>query len=59
MQDGRFPVAMVACVPVVAAPEEIDITNALEEALAQASANGPEAERAERAERASASRWRT
>jgi anti-sigma B factor antagonist len=40
MQDGRFPVAMVAGVPVVAAPEEIDITNApeLRSALLEAAA---------------------
>jgi len=30
MQDGRFPVGLVRGVPVVAAPEEIDITNAPE-----------------------------
>src|SRR5204862_352775 len=30
MQDGRFPCEMVDGVPVVAAPEEIDITNAPE-----------------------------
>src|SRR5690242_18720881 len=46
MQDGRFPVEMVDGVPVVAAPEEIDITNApdlrsaLLEAAAAAAANG-------------------
>src|SRR5689334_5473592 len=44
MQDGRFPVEMVDGVPVVAAPEEIDITNApdLRSALleAAAAANG-------------------
>ena len=28
MQDSRFPVELVSGVPVVAAPEEIDITNA-------------------------------
>jgi hypothetical protein len=28
MHDGRFPVELVSGVPVVAAPEEIDITNA-------------------------------
>ena len=30
MQDGRFPVGLVGGVPVVTAPEEIDITNAPE-----------------------------
>jgi anti-sigma B factor antagonist len=44
MQDGRFPVEMVDGVPVVAAPKEIDITNApdLRSALleAAAAANG-------------------
>ena len=44
MQDGRFPCEMVDGVPVVAAPEEIDITNApeLRSALleAAAAANG-------------------
>ena len=42
MQDGRFPVAMVDGVPVVAAPEEIDITNApeLRSALLEAAAHG-------------------
>ena len=42
MQDGRFPVAMVAGVPVVATPEEIDITNApeLRSALLEAAAHG-------------------
>jgi len=44
MQDGRFPFEMVDGVPVVAAPEEIDITNApeLRSALleAAAAANG-------------------
>ena len=46
MQDGRFPVEMVDGVPVVAAPEEIDITNApdlrsaLLEAAPAAAANG-------------------
>ena len=41
MQDGRFPVAMVDGVPVVAAPEEIDITNApeLRSALLEAAAH--------------------
>jgi anti-sigma B factor antagonist len=43
MQDGRFPVELVSGVPVVAAPEEIDITNApdLGSALLAAAANGP------------------
>jgi len=46
MQNGRFPFEMVDGVPVVAAPEEIDITNAPElrsallEAAAAAAANG-------------------
>jgi anti-sigma B factor antagonist len=44
MQDGRFPCEMVDGVPVVVAPEEIDITNApeLRSALleAAAAANG-------------------
>jgi anti-sigma B factor antagonist len=42
MQDGRFPVEMVDGVPVVAAPEEIDITNApeLRSALLEAAAHG-------------------
>jgi anti-sigma B factor antagonist len=42
MQDGRFPVAIVGGVPVVAAPEEIDITNApeLRSALLEAAAHG-------------------
>jgi anti-sigma B factor antagonist len=43
MQDGRFPVELVSGVPVVAAPEEIDITNApeLRSALLAAAADGP------------------
>jgi len=43
MQDGRFPVELAGDVPVVAAPEEIDITNApdLRSALLQAAADGP------------------
>ena len=43
MQDGRFPVELVTGVPVVAAPEEIDITNApdLRSALLEAAAGGP------------------
>jgi anti-sigma B factor antagonist len=42
MHDGRFPVEVVDGVPVVAAPEEIDITNApeLREALLEAAAHG-------------------
>jgi anti-sigma B factor antagonist len=42
MEDGRFPVEMVDGVPVVAAPEEIDITNApeLRSALLEAAAHG-------------------
>jgi anti-sigma B factor antagonist len=42
MPDDRFPVEMVGGVPVVAAPEEIDITNAeaLRSALLTAAANG-------------------
>ena len=42
MLDARFPVEVVGGVPVVAAPEEIDITNAdrLRSALLQAAANG-------------------
>jgi len=43
MQDGKFPVELVSGVPVVAAPEEIDITNApdLRSALLEAAAGGP------------------
>jgi anti-sigma B factor antagonist len=43
VQDGRFPVELVGGVPVVAAPEEIDITNVpdLRAALLQASAGRP------------------
>jgi anti-sigma B factor antagonist len=43
MQDGRFPVELVNGVPVVAAPEEIDITNApdLRAALLEAAADRP------------------
>ena len=43
MHDGRFPVELVSGVPVVAAPEEIDITNApeLRSALLLAAADGP------------------
>ena len=42
MPDDRFPVEMVGGVPVVAAPEEIDITNAeaLRAALLTAAARG-------------------
>ena len=42
MQDGRFPVEMVDGVPVVATPEEIDITNAPElgSVLLEAAAHG-------------------
>jgi anti-sigma B factor antagonist len=43
MQDGRFPVELVTGVPVVAAPEEVDIANApdLRSALLEAAADGP------------------
>ena len=43
MPDARFPVEVVRGIPVVAAPEEIDITNAtgLRTALLEASADGP------------------
>ena len=43
MRDGRFPVELAGGVPVVAAPEEIDITNApdLRAALLRAAAGGP------------------
>jgi anti-sigma B factor antagonist len=42
MRDASFPVEVVRGVPVVAAPEEIDITNAqgLREALHQAAGDG-------------------
>ena len=42
MPDDRFPVEAAGGVPVVAAPEEIDITNAgqLRSALLKAAANG-------------------
>ena len=42
MRDGSFPVEVVRGVPVVAAPEEIDITNAeaLRSALLESAANG-------------------
>ncbi len=43
MQDGKFPVELVSGVPVVTAPQEIDITNApeLRSALMEAAAHGP------------------
>jgi anti-sigma B factor antagonist len=43
MHDGRFPVELVSGIPVVAAPEEIDIGNApeLRSALLEAAADGP------------------
>ena len=43
MPDASFPVEMVGGVPVVATPEEIDITNAdgLRTALLEAAGNGP------------------
>ncbi len=43
MPDVRFPVEVVCGIPVVAAPAEIDITNATElrTALLEASADGP------------------
>ena len=71
MQDGRVPFEMVDGVPVVAAPQEIDITNApeLRSALLEAAAHEPgggsranvrqRIERIERIERPSAGRWRT
>jgi anti-sigma B factor antagonist len=42
MHDGRFSIEMVDGVPIVAAPEEIDITNApqLRSALLEAAAHG-------------------
>jgi anti-sigma B factor antagonist len=42
MRDGRFPVELVSGVPVVAVPEEIDITSApqLRSTLLQAAAEG-------------------
>jgi anti-sigma B factor antagonist len=45
MRDASFPVEVVRGVPVVAAPEEIDITNAegLREALHRAAGDGSEA----------------
>jgi len=44
MRDVSFPVEIIGDVPVVAAPEEIDITNAggLRTALGQAAGNGHE-----------------
>jgi anti-sigma B factor antagonist len=44
MRDGRFPYEVASGVPVVAAPEEIDITNApdLRSALLEAAADGHE-----------------
>jgi anti-sigma B factor antagonist len=43
MHDSRFPVELINGVPVVKAPEEIDITNAadLRSALLAAAADGP------------------
>jgi anti-sigma B factor antagonist len=43
MRNGRIPVELVSGVPVVAAPEEIDITNATElrSALLEAAADRP------------------
>jgi anti-sigma B factor antagonist len=43
MPEARFPVEMVNGVPVVVAPEEIDITNAdgLRSALLEAAVHGP------------------
>ena len=43
MQDSRFPVELISGVPVVAAPEEVDITNAadLRSVLLRAAAGGP------------------
>lgn len=43
MPDARFPVEMVSGVPVVSAPEDIDITNAdaLRTALLESAAHGP------------------
>jgi anti-sigma B factor antagonist len=43
MYDGNCPVEMISGVPVVRAPEEIDITNApeLRSALLKAAAHGP------------------
>jgi anti-sigma B factor antagonist len=43
MQDGKFSVELVSGVPVVTAPQEIDITNApdLRSALIQAAADRP------------------
>jgi anti-sigma B factor antagonist len=43
VHDGRFPIELVSGVPVVAAPEEIDITNVpeLRSTLLEAAADGP------------------
>ncbi len=43
MHDGRFLIELISGMPVVAAPEEIDMANArqLELALLEAAANGP------------------
>jgi len=43
MHDGRFLIELISGVPVVAAPEEIDMANAaeLELALLKAAADGP------------------
>ena len=43
MHDGRFPCELISGVPVVKAPEEIDITNAagLRSALMEAAERGP------------------
>lgn len=43
MPDGGFPVEVIGGVPVVAVPEEIDITNApeLRSSLLEAAAHGP------------------
>ncbi len=43
MPDARFPVDVVRGVPVVSAPEQVDITNAagLQAALAETAAHGP------------------
>jgi anti-anti-sigma factor len=43
VSDGRFPIVLASGVPVVTAPEEVDITNApeLRTALLMAAADGP------------------
>lgn len=43
MHDGGFVIELVSGVPIVAAPEEVDMSNAreLESALLEAAANGP------------------